>query len=177
MAKNPKVVRNTTRKVLNYQEGLGHVESSNMELPVPKEDELDRDGEERQVEKVLCAVGAESAKNTQESANGQLLQGKSVYFAFLNYFLLHFLMMPFAIRLCSSVYHCWWQRLPWGCSSFPLSEASWSGVANALSIFVPLSSSSTKSNPLFFLISFHLRPWISRRQSKHRQWSSQHSEL
>ncbi|KDR74627.1 hypothetical protein GALMADRAFT_140993 [Galerina marginata CBS 339.88] len=77
-AENPKGVRDITRKVIKRLEGLGHLESSDMELPVPEEEELDGDGEERQVEKVLYALGEEAVKNAQaaksaaESANGSL---------------------------------------------------------------------------------------------------------
>jgi len=60
-AENPKGVKNTTRKVIKRPEGLGHLEVVDMDMSLPEEDEqLDEDGEDREVDKVLYALGKEA---------------------------------------------------------------------------------------------------------------------
>ncbi|PPR01794.1 hypothetical protein CVT24_001690 [Panaeolus cyanescens] len=70
-AENPKGVKNITRKVIRRLEGLGHLESVDMDLSVPEEDESyeARNGEEAEVERALYAM-AKDAINTAKRQNG-----------------------------------------------------------------------------------------------------------
>jgi hypothetical protein len=68
-ADNSKGVKNITRKVIKRLEGLGHLEMVDMDMSVPEEDEqLDDDGEDREVEKVLYALGKEAVTNARASS-------------------------------------------------------------------------------------------------------------
>ena len=68
-ADNSKGVKNITRKVIKRLEGLGHLEMVDMDMSVPEEDEqLNIDGEGREVEKVLYALGKEAVTNARASS-------------------------------------------------------------------------------------------------------------
>lgn len=69
-SENPKGVKNITRKVIKKLEGLGH-----LEMALPEEDEVEGDHEEKEVEKVLYAIGQESLKANKASANGHHTNG------------------------------------------------------------------------------------------------------
>jgi len=72
-AETPKGVKNITRKVIKRLEGLGHLEIVDMDLSVPEEDEIEGEGEEREVERALYAIGREAVKQaaaSKHSMNG-----------------------------------------------------------------------------------------------------------
>ncbi|KAF9036363.1 hypothetical protein BJ165DRAFT_1409115 [Panaeolus papilionaceus] len=70
-AENPKGVKNITRKVIKRLEGLGHLESVDMDHSLPEEDESFEasNGEEAEVEKALYAM-AKDAIETAKRQNG-----------------------------------------------------------------------------------------------------------
>ncbi|KAF9522334.1 hypothetical protein CPB83DRAFT_116592 [Crepidotus variabilis] len=79
-AENPKGVKNITRKVIKRLEGLGHLEMLvDSDFVLPEEEEVGGDNEEKEVEKVLYAIGQESLRSNKSGnkhkSNGHATNG------------------------------------------------------------------------------------------------------